>query len=217
MDGISYQEALIRLLLAVLVGGIVGYQREKHERPAGLRTHILVALGSTLVMLVSAYGFLGQNFADPTRIASQVVVGVGFLGAGTIIRQGSLVIGLTTAASLWTTAAAGLALGLGWYRVAIFTVLLVFLVLSLFKKIEEKYWKRHLIQLEIVGSRAIKGLREKLPSKGFTIEKLEKKAGKEEISYLILAEAGPHLDLTEIVEKLSSLRGVKKVSWSREL
>ena len=117
MSSISIQEVLIRLLLAVLAGGIVGYQRERHERPAGLRTHILVALGSTVAMLVSAYGFRKVGFADPTRIASQVVVGVGFLGAGTIIRQGSLVIGLTTAASLWTVATAGLAFGLGWYSV----------------------------------------------------------------------------------------------------
>ncbi len=217
MNGISYQEVFIRLLLAVLAGGLVGYQREKHERPAGLRTHILVALGSTLVMIVSAYGFFGRNFADPTRIASQVVVGVGFLGAGTIIRQGSLVIGLTTAASLWTTAAAGLALGLGWYEVAVFTVFLVFLVLSFFKRIEEKYWRRHLIQLEVTASQALKGLKEKLPSRDFKVEKFEKKFEERGVSYLILAEIRPSLELTELAEKISSLKGVKKVSWSREL
>ncbi len=217
MGGISNQEVLIRLLLAVLAGGIVGYQREKHERPAGLRTHILVSLGSVVAMLVSAYGFKGQGFADPTRIASQVVVGVGFLGAGTIIRQGSLVIGLTTAASLWTVAMAGLAFGLGWYSVGIFAIFLVFLVLSLFKKIEERYWKKPSIRLEITASQPIKKLSDRIMGLDFIIEKFEQKTEEGRYSYLILVEGKPHINLAEVVQDLGSIKGVKKVSWSREL
>lgn len=216
MSGVSNQEVLIRLLLAVLAGGVIGYQREKHDRPAGLRTHVLVALGSTVAMLVSVYGFAGKDFADPTRIASQVVVGVGFLGAGTIIRQGSLVIGLTTAASLWTVAMAGLAFGLGWYSVGALATLIVFLVLSLFKKIEEKYWKKHLIQLEIVASKPIKGLIDKAEIKDLAIEKFEQITEKGKYVYLILAESKSSLKLTDLIQDLSSIQGVKKVSWTRE-
>lgn len=216
MSGVSNQEVLIRLLLAVLAGGVIGYQREKHERPAGLRTHVLVALGSTVAMLVSVYGFTGKDLADPTRIASQVVVGVGFLGAGTIIRQGSLVIGLTTAASLWTVAMAGLAFGLGWYSVGALATLIVFLVLSLFKKIEEKYWKKHLIQLEIVASKPIKGLIDKAEIKDLAIEKFEQITEKGKYVYLILAESKSSLKLTDLIQDLSSIQGVKKVSWTRE-
>lgn len=217
MSDISNQEIFIRLLLAVLAGGIVGYQRERHERPAGLRTHILVSLGSAVAMLVSAYGFRGEGYADPTRIASQVVVGVGFLGAGTIIRQGSLVIGLTTAASLWVVAMAGLAFGLGWYFVGILAILLVFFVLSLFKKIEEKYWKRRLIQLEIITSLPVKKLSDRIIGLNLKIERFEQKIEKGQYSYLILAESKPHLNLAEVVQDLGSIKGVKKVSWSREL
>lgn len=119
---IGNDELAYRLLLAAAFGGIVGFERELKDQPAGLRTHILVALGSCLFTLVSAFGFevfAGRPSttavrADVTRIASQVVVGIGFLGGGTILRAGGSVRGLTTAASLWVTAAIGLAVGAGF-------------------------------------------------------------------------------------------------------
>ncbi|NLN06375.1 MAG: MgtC/SapB family protein, partial [Firmicutes bacterium] len=103
-------ELILRLFVSVLLGGLVGLERERHNRPAGLRTHILVCLGSALIMIVSFAGFSGTfGFSgDPARIAAQVVSGIGFLGAGTILRQGGFVRGLTTAASLWVVAAVGL-------------------------------------------------------------------------------------------------------------
>src|SRR5438874_10484079 len=121
-------EALLRLALAALLGGAVGIERELREREAGLRTHLLVALGSALFTLVSAYGFReflnsGESVvrADPTRIAAQIVTGIGFLGAGAIIRQGLSIRGLTTAATLWVVAAIGMAVGAGYYSAALIT------------------------------------------------------------------------------------------------
>src|SRR3954447_369370 len=133
---LHWAEALLRLSLAAALGGAVGFERELRDREAGLRTHMLVALGSALFTIVSAYGFhefltSGQSVvrADPTRIAAQIVTGIGFLGAGAIIRQGLSVRGLTTAATLWVVAALGLAAGAGYYSGAVITTALVLFAL----------------------------------------------------------------------------------------
>lgn len=102
----------LALVLAVVLGGLIGLERELHGHPAGLRTHILVCVGSTVITLVSVWSAnLAANVVDPTRISAQIVSGIGFLGAGAIVREGATVRGLTTAASLWATAGIGLALG----------------------------------------------------------------------------------------------------------
>jgi putative Mg2+ transporter-C (MgtC) family protein len=133
---LGWDEALLRLVLAAALGAAVGFERELREREAGLRTHLLVALGSALFTIVSAYGFhsflsSGASVvrADPTRIAAQIVTGIGFLGAGAIIRQGFSVRGLTTAATLWVVAAIGLAAGAGYYSGALITTAIVLLAL----------------------------------------------------------------------------------------
>ena len=125
-------EVLLRLALAAVLGAAIGLEREIRERGAGLRIHLLVSLGSALFTIVSAYGFhsflaSGASVvrADPTRIAAQIVTGIGFLGAGAIIRQGLSVRGLTTAATLWVVAAIGLAAGAGYYSAAVVTTVLV--------------------------------------------------------------------------------------------
>jgi len=128
---------VFRLLLAGVLGGLIGFEREAHGRPAGLRTHILVALGAALFTIVSD-SYTGAR-SDPSRIASQIVTGIGFLGAGTIIRQGSIVRGLTTAASLWTTAAIGMAVGSGRGPIlylAVIASVVVFVTLSLITRLE---------------------------------------------------------------------------------
>jgi putative Mg2+ transporter-C (MgtC) family protein len=125
---LDWPEVLLRVTLAAVLGGVLGLERELREREAGLRTHLLVSVGSALFTLVSAYGFSGflnsgaaAVRADPSRIAAQIVTGVGFLGAGAIIRQGLSIRGLTTAATLWVVAAIGLATGAGYYSAAIIT------------------------------------------------------------------------------------------------
>ena len=127
---------IVRLLLATLLGSVIGFEREYHAKEAGVRTHLLVALGSCLFMIISVYGFdfmLDRDHVsfDPSRIASQVVTGIGFIGAGTIILQKQVVRGLTTAAGLWVTAAIGLACGNGMYVIAVVTTAIVLISLGL--------------------------------------------------------------------------------------
>ena len=125
----SYVELTIRLSFALLLGGAIGIEREYRAKEAGFRTHFLVALGSALFCIVSQYGF-GVDLKDSSRVAAQVVSGIGFLGAGTIIFQKNVVRGLTTAAGLWVTAAIGLASGTGMYVAAIITTVMVLLGLE---------------------------------------------------------------------------------------
>lgn len=124
---------IFRLFLAVLLSGLIGMERQNKNRPAGFKTHILVCLGSALTMMISKYvanepGFAGSF--DPTRLGAQVISGIGFLGAGTIIREGASVKGLTTAATLWAVACVGLAIGTGFYWGAVFCAVLIFIVLK---------------------------------------------------------------------------------------
>jgi len=139
MAEIGYAEILFRLCLAGLLGGIIGMERERQSHPAGLRTHMLVSLGSALIMLVSSMALRGPGgspMGDPGRIAAQVVSGIGFLGAGTIMRQGNTIRGLTTAASLWVVAGIGLAAGAGFYFGALATTAVMWMTLSVLIRIE---------------------------------------------------------------------------------
>ena len=120
----------LRLAVAMLLGGVIGFEREYRAKDAGFRTHFLVALGSALFCIVSQYGF-GFELKDSSRVAAQVVSGIGFLGAGTIIFQKNVVRGLTTAAGLWVTAAIGLACGTGMYLPAVVTTLMVLIGLEI--------------------------------------------------------------------------------------
>lgn len=152
---ISQEEVILRLVIATLFGGLIGLERESHKRPAGFRTHILVCIGSALVMIVSQYAFL--DFAeksmgyDPGRIAAQVISGIGFLGAGTILREGSTVKGLTTAASLWVVSGIGLAIGSGFYLFGAVTTGLVVVVLVVFDRFEKRFMfsKRDILFVQV--------------------------------------------------------------------
>jgi putative Mg2+ transporter-C (MgtC) family protein len=131
---LSELEVVLRLILSAVIGGAIGIEREASNRPAGFRTHILVSVGSTLIMLVSAYG-MGEG-ADPARLAAQVVSGIGFLGAGTILRTGNHIKGLTTAASLWVCAGIGLAIGAGFYLGGVVTAAIVLISLIALGNVE---------------------------------------------------------------------------------
>ncbi|MDR3386891.1 MAG: MgtC/SapB family protein [Rudaea sp.] len=137
-------ELLSRLGLAALLGSVIGFERERLNWAAGLRTHMLVCVGSTLIMLVSAYGFadvLGEKnvVLDPSRMAAQVVSGIGFLGAGAILMRGEIVRGLTTAASLWSVAGVGLAVGGGMYTAAIGATAIMLIILAGVKPLERRF------------------------------------------------------------------------------
>jgi len=137
---ITDSQIIMRLVLTVVLSGLIGFERQWHKRTAGLRTHILVALGSCLIMLTSSYVFdiyNGIANVDPARIAAGVITGIGFLGAGTIIREKEGVKGLTTAASLWVVAGIGLACGCGFKKAAIYTTVLALIVLYFLRYVEE--------------------------------------------------------------------------------
>lgn len=142
MDFPSQLEQVLRILMAAALGGVIGMERELSDHPAGLRTHIALALGAALFGVVSAYGFqefdasrTDTNFqVDPTRVASTMVTGIGFLGGGAILKEGARVRGLTTAASLWVTASIGLACALGEYLIAVVTTVIVLLSLTVLRR-----------------------------------------------------------------------------------
>ena len=134
-------DILLPCILAIIFGGLIGFQREKAERPAGLRTHTLVCLGSTVFTLISYLGFSSLYDVDPSRIAAGIVTGIGFIGAGVIFRQGPLVKGVTTAASIWVVASVGMALGAKLYYLALLVTILGFITLSILKYIEDKVIK----------------------------------------------------------------------------
>jgi putative Mg2+ transporter-C (MgtC) family protein len=141
----DYPEITVRLVIALVCGGLVGLERSYHARPAGFRTHTLVCLASAALMLVTVYenrwfdpSGLGRVAVDPTRMAQGIMTGIGFLGAGVIMKEGLSVRGLTTAASIWITAALGILVGIGFYFAAALTLVLTLGTLSAFRWIESK-------------------------------------------------------------------------------
>lgn len=157
---ILYSEVLIRLIAAAFLGSLIGFERERLNWAAGLRTHMLVCLGACLVIIVSSYGFmdvLQKDFIvlDPSRVAAQVVSGIGFLGAGTILLwQDKVIRGLTTAASLWAVAAVGLAVGGGLFFPALVATFLILLILAGIKPLERRYLKKNLAkEIHIIAQR----------------------------------------------------------------
>jgi putative Mg2+ transporter-C (MgtC) family protein len=214
---------VIRLIASVLFGGIIGFEREHRGKPAGLKTHILVSLGSCLVAILSINlyaGVQGLTNADPARLAAQVVSGIGFLGAGAIIKEGPTIRGLTTAASLWVVASVGLAAGCGIMTGALATTVLVVIVLQWLPKLE-KWLHRRASETNLyirsddrpgqvgrIGSRlGALGIR----IAQIQIEDLESGL----IGIPITLDLPSHRDLTAIVADLSRLEGV--ISITQEL
>ncbi|MDD4956715.1 MAG: MgtC/SapB family protein [Candidatus Omnitrophica bacterium] len=147
---------LVRLLLSAFLGGLIGLEREMHGCAAGLRTHILVGMGSSLFVLSSIFMVTTGGFSssvDPTRIAAQVVTGIGFLGAGSIVRYGAAIRGLTTAASIWAVAAMGVAVGVGMYPAAVFTAIVSLSILFLSRFEERLALRKHgsMIRVTVKG------------------------------------------------------------------
>ena len=130
--------ALGRMCLAAMLGGVIGYERQHSHRAAGLRTHILVAVGAALVMCTSEYVVLRMGGTDVTRMGAQVISGIGFLGAGTILREGFSIKGLTTAASLWAVSCIGLAAGIGFWSGALVATAVIYMTLNTLKKVRNK-------------------------------------------------------------------------------
>ncbi|HHV93322.1 MAG TPA: MgtC/SapB family protein [Firmicutes bacterium] len=211
-------EIILRLVLAVAAGGLIGLEREIHGRAAGFRTQILVCLGSTLVMLISIYGFetAGVSTApDPARLAAQVVSGIGFLGAGTILREGASIKGLTTAASLWVVAGIGLALGAGFYLGAVVATILA--VLTLVNRLE-KYLLPHderSLRLHIADQPGqLAAVATLLGQKRVNIRSMNVDTTDDGECHVEMKVETPHnLRLEVLMQELSALPEVKEISW----
>lgn len=212
-----FWEIALRLVLALVLGGIIGYQREVHEKPAGLRTHALVSLGAALVMIVSIEPFLGLPNVDVSRIASGVVTGIGFLGAGAIIRQGSIVRGLTTAASIWVVSSIGLAVGAGLYVAATVATLLIFLTLTALVYLEVRAAPAHkTIQLVAVDNPQELGLiMSALGELNITVRtiEIEELEGEGENIIRLELQIPPDVSPDTIISRLTATKGVSEARW----
>ncbi len=214
---------LVRILLSCVLGGIIGFEREQsRNKPAGFRTHILVCLGSCLVMLIAEFliiAYTGKMNIDPTRIGGQVVSGIGFLGAGAIIRHGVSVKGITTAASIWVVACVGLACGIGFYTGAILVTLLIWTILMYLKNLEIKLAKGNNLKLiEVEGEKdkqVIYPLSSLLKELNIAIKSFEiydiPKSNRQRILFQFeIDDKG--LDLAIISAKINEIEGILKVS-----
>ncbi|MBN9425592.1 MAG: MgtC/SapB family protein [Burkholderiales bacterium] len=218
---ISEWELVGRLLFAAVLGSAIGLERERLSWAAGLRTHMLVCVGSALIMIVSTYGFtdmLAQEHValDPSRVAAQVVSGIGFLGAGAIIARGEVVRGLTTAASVWSVAAIGLAVGGGLYTPAIAATIIILIILAGIKPIERRFItnklrRRLLISVER-GSLPLARLHELLGTDSARVEQFITQPSEEDPEFddisIVLTRVPPQ-EFAAIRQRLQSFAGLR--------
>ena len=218
---ILYAELIevMRLIAAALLGGVIGLERQQRHKSAGLRTHILVSLGSCLVMLISYKlyaGVQGLTNADPARLAAQVVSGIGFLGAGTIMKEGLTIKGLTTAASLWVVAGVGLAVGAGYYVGAVTTTVLSVLALTYLPRFERLYGcgpsQVAIIVRSIDKPGQIGRIGSYLGTKIVAICDIKiDEVGKNDIHISVFVDVTDRRIVPEIVEGLKEIEGVAEV------
>ena len=217
-------ETAVRLLVAAALTGAIGLERELRERTAGLRTHMLVGVGAALFTLVSAYAWgdfvfdrsRGTAF-DPTRIAAQIVSGIGFLGAGAIIRQGLSVRGLTTAAGLWVVAAIGTAAGAGYYTAALITTAIVLVGLGPFRWLERSLNRlrraRRILEIDLVPQRDAGRVLGTLEGRRIRIARVEFEDEDDRRELRVELEDGDEHATRTLVEELSGLDEVAAVRW----
>jgi len=222
---LHFGEILLRVVLAGILGGAIGAEREIREREAGLRTHMLVSIGAALFTLVSAYGFSDFHFSnvsgvtyDPTRIAAQVVTGIGFLGAGAIIRQGLSVRGLTTAASLWVVAAIGLATGAGYYSAALITTVVVLVSLWPLRIVAFRIFERVRpgelrLEVELQPSESPSVLVDPLEKRGIAVRSFEVEDARDR-RRVVLELRASGIQPDQVTAELMRLEPVLGVRWA---
>ena len=216
---ITETQIILRVLVAAVLGAAVGLERERQDQPAGLRTHMILVIGATLAMVLSVnVGYLYARPgtpSDPARLAAQVISGIGFLGAGAILRYGFTVKGLTTATSLWTMAIVGMTVGAGYYLIGVVTTVLMLVVLALLNTIENRFVRTaisRLIQVEadyhkgVVKSvrRIVEKYADSLTS--FSIQKHYKQ---KRLRIQVVARISHDQTLEELIEKISDIEGVR--------
>jgi putative Mg2+ transporter-C (MgtC) family protein len=220
---ISPEQMILRLVVAAVLGGLVGLERERLEWAAGMRTHALVSLGSALFMVVSAFGFsdiLNEQHVilDPSRIAAQVASGIGFIGAGTIIFRREIVKGLTTAASIWAVAAVGLAVGGGMFIAAISSTLLALALLVLARPLKQRLFphrkEARRVRLVVERGTPLAVLREEIDASEVPLERIvvRPSSAEEDDAELVLGKGSRQEELLSLMDRLRRVSGVNEVS-----
>lgn len=218
-----YLDIAVRLVASLVVGGLIGLERSYHGRPAGFRTHSLVCLSTSLLMLVTVYETRwfssvvpGRISLDPTRIAQGIMTGIGFLGAGTIIKDGLSVRGLTTAASIWITAAIGILIGIGFYFPALIATILTLGTLSVFRWIENQipaqFYAQFVIRFARNEAMPEAEMRRMLEDYGFTIANLNYRLDVESDSfeYQMVIRTNREDNASRLAQALNSVVSVKE-------
>jgi putative Mg2+ transporter-C (MgtC) family protein len=220
---ISPEQVVLRLVVAVVLGGLVGLERERLEWAAGMRTHALVSLGSALFMVVSIFGFsdiLAEQHVilDPSRVAAQVASGIGFIGAGTIILRREIVKGLTTAASIWAVAAVGLAVGGGMFLASVAATLLALAILVLAKPVKKRIFlnrKARFVTLVIDQNTSLARLRSEIDASDLQLDRIVVRPGPspdEDSAELVLGKGSDEEALLSLTDKLRRVSGVHEVN-----
>lgn len=214
MTVIPFNEILLRIGLSLVLGGVIGFERERDNQPAGLRTHMILVIGACLAMILSInMGVISGN--DPARIAAQVISGIGFLGAGAILRYGFNVKGLTTATTLWTMAIVGLVLGAGYYWVAIISTVVMLVVLAALDQIEKNHVRVNVVRNIVVDlhdrKSVIREVRKTIQSLADKVMaySIQKSVKNKHLRLEVTARFKNREKLEDLVEELSEIDGVR--------
>lgn len=216
---LTYVHMAIRILLAVMIGGVVGIERQSKHQPAGARTYMLVCLGACLIMMTNQYICELFHTGDPSRMGAQVISGIGFLGAGAIlVTKDNQIKGLTTAAGLWTVTGIGLAIGIGFYEGAIFAGSVVLLIMIFFKQIDEKIQRRSKyikLYLNFDSTQTMNSFMRMCQSEGLKIIDMQisklKSEAKGGISVFLTMKNPQRCEHAELIQKLSDTDGIKYI------
>ena len=210
-------ELLGRLLLAAVLGGAIGAERELNDQAAGLRTHMLLTIGACLFTLISAYGFGSGIGTDPSRLAAQIVTGIGFLGGGAIVRHGLTVKGLTTAASIWATASVGVAIGAGSYVLGIGGTVLVVGTLFGLRRVSNLLQRWGVSREEYVLSTRpgfdVQRVVDAVRGERADLRGLEQQSGEDEDRVVLVVKLRPRYRPEQLLDVLGRLEGVHYVEW----
>ncbi len=214
MDHIT--DIFLQILLSILLGGLIGIDRELKRKPGGLRTHILICLGSSFLMIISRY--ISGETGDPSRIAAQVVSGIGFIGAGVIMKYGFNIKGITTASTIWIVTAIGLGIGAKLYWESILITFFSWIILFVVNKIEHRFFEGDEFKILVIDSKSIdlvdEDIKQKLNKfnlKTKTLE-IEKIINKNKTRYQFLINIPRNLDLDKVIKELNNLKKIQKIS-----
>ena len=214
---VTWLAVVLRIVVSVIVGGLIGLERGMKNRPAGLRTYMLVCTGACLIMLTNQYIYQTFNTGDPTRMAAQVISGIGFLGAGTIIvTRRNQIKGLTTAAGLWAAAGVGLALGIGFYEAALIGSLAIFTVMTLLQKMDNRMHRKTKtveVYMEVTSQLTLGELLRSIRESDYEVQDVQRESSLETESngnraYIAVLKSQKRRNHVEIVETVRQIPGI---------